>query len=68
MGKNGKRVITLLLAGCLVAAWLPRTVDLDQLYAASGTSELSTATDLRQTLLNAMSQRTEKVAFTYKGM
>ncbi|MGQ8875030.1 transglutaminase domain-containing protein [Paenibacillus sp. TSA_86.1] len=67
MGKNGRRVITMLLAGCLVAAWLPRTVDLDQLYAASGTSELSTATDLRQTLLNAMSQRTEKVVFTYKG-
>ncbi|WP_017692247.1 transglutaminase domain-containing protein [Paenibacillus sp. PAMC 26794] len=67
MGKNGKRIITILLAGCLIAVALPRTVDLDQLYAASGTSDISTATDLRQTLLTAMSQRTEELVFTYKG-
>ncbi|CAI6084539.1 hypothetical protein PAECIP112173_04321 [Paenibacillus sp. JJ-100] len=67
MAKKAKRVITILLASCLVVAWLPRTIDLDQLYAASGTSELSTATDLHHTLLNAMSQRTEKLMFTYKG-
>ncbi|MGF9700497.1 transglutaminase domain-containing protein [Paenibacillus sp. MABNR03] len=67
MGKNGKRVITILLAGCLIAVALPRTVDLDQLYAASGTSDISTTTDLRQTLLTAMSQRTEELVFTYKG-
>ena len=59
MGKNGKRIITVLLAGCLIAVALPRTIDLDQLYAASGTSDISTATDLRQTLLTAMSQLTE---------
>ncbi|WP_340399476.1 transglutaminase domain-containing protein [Paenibacillus sp. FSL H8-0079] len=67
MGKNGKRMFTILLAGCLIAVALPRTVDLDQLYAASGTSDISTATDLRQTLLTAMSQRTEELVFTYKG-
>jgi hypothetical protein len=67
MGKHGKRVITLLLAGCLVAVALPHTVDLDQLYAASGTSDISTNTDLRETLLTAMSQRTEELVFTYKG-
>lgn len=60
-------MFTILLAGCLIAVALPRTVDLDQLYAASGTSDISTATDLRQTLLTAMSQRTEELVFTYKG-
>ncbi|PQP84842.1 transglutaminase [Paenibacillus sp. PCH8] len=67
MGKNGKRMFTILLAGCLIAVALPRTVDLDQLYAASGTSDISSTTDLRQTLLTAMSQRTEELVFTYKG-
>ena len=67
MGKNGKRVITILLAGCLIAVALPRAVDLDQLYAASDTSDISTTKDLRQTLLTAMSQRTEELVFTYKG-
>ena len=66
-GQNGKRVITILLAGCLIAVALPRAVDLDQLYAASDTSDISTTKDLRQTLLTAMSQRTEELVFTYKG-
>ncbi|KQY92995.1 transglutaminase [Paenibacillus sp. Root52] len=67
MGKNGKRIITILLASCLIAVALPRTVDLDQLYAASGTTDISTTAELRKTLLTAMSQRTEELVFTYKG-
>lgn len=67
MGKNGGRIITILLAGCLIAVALPRTVDLNQLVAASETSITTTNSNLQQTLLDAMAERTEELDFTYRG-
>ena len=64
MGKNGGRIITILLAGCLIAVALPRTVDLNQLVAASETSITTTNSNLQQTLLDAMAERTEELDFT----